>query len=831
LRRIRKHRIALAVISAANFIFFFPVIFMARVVSPNDVFYSYDPWASARSFDIQNWLLNDPPTSYYTLMSLMKSGHAFAWNPFIASGIPGWGSSAAAVLSPFIAIPTLILPLAWVYTAIIFLKLNVAFFFAYLWLREERLGKRSAALGAIVFAASGAFAVRWLWQVTNATALYPALLWIVCRIARGRRVPFGVIALIALAYALAGFPATMAYGAYLAAAYFVFLCVRERRLPIRAVAAATLAVALAILIASPSLVPFIQFIRRTGYLGIRSTMSSNAFPAHHALSFLQPDRIGNPAYHNWNGDRSLPVNNYVEATIYLGILTLPLIALSILSGRARNRWYWLAMLLVLAAGMFGVPGISNALGWLPGIRYSPLTRLQLVLPVAAAYLAAAGALVIARRRYANAIAMTIALLIAADLCVFAGRFHPYLRPQETKVPSSPAIAYLQAQPKPFRIAPFFAYMWPNSSELFALEDVRSHFSSEAAYRRMLQRVDPSSWTGMSTVITFNSLHFDFADPFIALLGIRYFIEQRNIDIIRWKVFEATVPGVTELKDSNVVMKPGDVLERTIRVDAEPFWAIELPATMESAAGATPRLMVTLRKNGADVFTRAFTPEDLSALGKVYIPLHPYARLGESVTLRVEAFAMKAVLLRGAQTVAGDAPIFYGRVTKPLIFDRELPDARLYLNVAELPRFYAVPRVRRMSEDEFFAAKSLSFADEAIVTDAHAPLPATSPANVRLVRASESEHELVASGSAPFFIASSEKLTPELRVRVDGREVTPVATNVLFAGVAVPAGEHRIVFARRIGGGWWWTAALAALVAIVLSAFDAWRYRSSATMMI
>lgn len=816
MRRLRKHRIALAVIGAANFIFFFPVIFMARVVSPNDVFYSYDPWSAARSLDIQNWLLNDPPTSYYTLMSLMKSGHAFAWNPFIASGIPGWGSSAAAVLSPFIAIPTLLLPLAWVYTAIIFLKLNVAFLFTYLWLREERLGKRGAAIGAIVFAASGAFAVRWLWQVTNATALYPALLWIVCRIARGRRVPFGVVALIALAYALAGFPATMAYGAYIAFAYFVFLCIRERRFPLRAVVSAAIAVALAVVIASPSLIPFIQFIRRTGYLNIRSTMSSATFPAHHALAFLQPDRIGNPADHNWNGDRSLPVNNYVEATIYLGILTLPLIALAIVSRRARRRWFWLATLLVVVAGMFGVPGIAHVLGVLPGIRYSPLTRLQLVLPVAAAYLAAAGTLVIARRRYANAIALTIALLIAADLCVFAGRFHPYLRPHDTKVPSSPTIAYLQAQPKPFRIAPFFAYLWPNSSELFALEDVRSHFSSEAAYRRMMQRIDPSSWTGTSTVITFNSLNFNFADPFVSLLGIRYFVEQRNIDIIRWKIFEATQPGVTELKDSNVVMKPGDVLERTIHVDAEPFWAIELPATMESPAGATPRLMVTLRKNGADVFTRAFTPEDLAALGKVYVPLRPYARLGESVTLRVEAFAMKAVLLRGATTVAGDAPIFYGRVTKPVIFDRELPDARLFVNVAELPRFYAVPRVRRMSEEEFFAATSLSFADEAVITDAHAPMPAASPANVRLARVSEGEQELVASGAAPFFIASSEKLTPELRVRVDGREVTPVATNVLFAGVAVPAGEHRIVFARRIGGGWWWAAGFAALIALALS---------------
>jgi hypothetical protein len=341
---------------------------------------------------------------------------------------------------------------------------------------------------------------------------------------------------------------------------------------------------------------------------------------------------------------------------------------------------------------------------------------------------------------------------------------------------------------------------------------------------MLLRVDPSSWSGTSTVITFNSLNFDFADPFLALFGVRYFVEQHAIDIIRWKVFEATVPGVAEVKFSNVEMKPGDVLERTIRVDAEPFWAIELPATMDSAAGATPRLMVSLRKNGAEVYTRAFTPEDMSALGKVYIPLQPYARLGESVTLRVEAFAMKATLLRGAPTVTGDAPIFYGRVTKPVIFDRELPDARLYLNVAELPRFHAVSRVRRMSEAELIAGKSLTFADEAFITDPHAVLPPASPANVRLVKTTDSKQELVATGNAPFFVASSEKLTPELRVTIDGRDATPIATNILFAGVAVPAGEHRVVFSRQIGGRWWWVAGIAALLALVLSVADVWRTR-------
>jgi hypothetical protein len=47
------------------------------------------------------------------------------------------------------------------------------------------------------------------------------------------------------------------------------------------------------------------------------------------------------------------------------------------------------------------------------------------------------------------------------------------------------------------------------------------------------------------------------------------------------------------------------LQREIRVDAEPFWSIELPVNLESGDG---RLDVTLLKNGAPVWSRAFTKD-------------------------------------------------------------------------------------------------------------------------------------------------------------------------------------------------------------------------------
>ena len=132
-RFLRRHATALIAIAVCNFVVFFPVIFMGRALSPNDVFYSYSPWSSLRSDSTspQNLLLNDPPTSYYTLLSLVKSDwRVFHWNPYIASGVPGFGSSQSASLTPLILLPVLLVPLTWSYTAIVFLKLNLAFLFA-----------------------------------------------------------------------------------------------------------------------------------------------------------------------------------------------------------------------------------------------------------------------------------------------------------------------------------------------------------------------------------------------------------------------------------------------------------------------------------------------------------------------------------------------------------------------------------------------------------------------------------------------------------------------------------------------------------------------------
>lgn len=819
-RRLKKHKTALAALVVWHFVFFFPTLFMGRIVSPNDVYANFDPWSIVKPQDVQSSVINDPPTSYYTLMSLLKSRPgAFHWNPFVGSGIPGFGSSASAVLSPLIALPTLLLPLTFVYGGIIFLKLNVAFLFGYLWLREERLGKRGAAVGAIVFASAGPLAVRFLWQVTNATTFYPALLWIALRTARGKRTPVWAVGLIALSYALSGFPATMAYGVYVAGLYFLWIAATQSPLSkaVRALPQTLAAGLLGAGIALPSLVPMIQFIGRSGYLGMRADLSTKLFfPLHHFRLFLDPYLLGSHAYLHWLGDPALGVlNNDVEATVYVGLVALPLLVLGWFNRRAKSRLFFTLLLALLLAAMFGY---AKFLGHLPGLKYSWLTRLQVVVPIAVAYLAAAGTqfLTTVRRRLPAALApralpavlaIVLAALAAADLAVFAGRYHPYLTPEAAEIPPTPMTRFLQSQPRPFRIAPFFIYLWPNVSELVRVEDIRSHFSSEAKYRRMLARVDPTSWGGLSTILSFNSLKFNFDDPLVSMLGVRYYIEHRNIDILKWTTFKNTVAGVPEVKGDHVVLGAGTTAERHVHVDAEPFYAIELSPSIEGESGPNARLDVSLIKGDHVVDSRSWSRSDIAVMNKVYVPLRPYARLGETVTVRLRPVNLTISILRGAIDVAGDAPLYYGRVRTPVVFDRELPDGRLFRNLGEVPRFVAVSKVRKMTDDEFLATKDIDFAREAIVTDPGAPLPAASDAAVALKLYDDARQELIVQAPADAFLASSEKLTPELRVTVDDRVVKPVEINMLFAGVPLRAGTHHVVFSRRIGRGWWWVSGL------------------------
>lgn len=838
-RAVRKHALPLGLLGVILLLLLAPTIFFGRVLSPNDVYYIHDPWRTLRTVDVQNPLLSDPPSSWMPLWSLVRNDpDAFHWNRWVAGGIPGYGSAAAAVLSPVILIPILAVPLLFSYTAVILVKLWIAFALAYGWLREERLGKGGAAIGALAFSTAGIYSIWWLWQATNATVLYPAVFWIVARAFAGKRTPAWALVLVALSLALSGFPAATLYAFWAGLLYAGWLAFRTRRVPWREAGRAVAAVALALALAAPSLASFAWFLGRTGYLETRREVAGaqlGAYPADHLASFVDPFRLGDPAQRLWIGDPRLGgSNNFAESTIYLGLIPLVL-ALAGAVRPHRGRWFWVGLAVLVGLLIFGVSGeLSRLAGSLPGIRYSLLSRLRFLLPASAAFLAASAAgwafaMLRRRRPRAARIALSVTgVLVAFDLGLFAVRYHPYLPPAIAEIPVTPTIEMLRRQDGPFRIAPMFDYLWPNSAELMRVEDVRSHFGSELRWRALISRFAPGSFGGMGTLIQFNSLTFDFTDPLISALNVRFLIEQPTIDILRWRITETS--RMSEPVDGRLYLWPGMELRRQIAiVDGMKAIDLNLESIVSRRAGASFELELIRPETGEAVWKRVLGAREAAQYPKIYAPVTA-AAAGNLLVLKLRARGATAAMPRGES-----GELVYGIVTSPVILHSILPEGRVFENLDARPRFWPVWNLRRASFDEMIADRGIDFRSEAVLTGGGAEgfeeelsrvTPAARRARVRILEWTGSSAVVEAEASVPFFLASSEKRTPELEMTVDGDRVSPVEVDGLFAGVALSAGSHRIELRRRVGRGWWPASAAGALLAAGWIVTEAVRSRRS-----
>lgn len=832
-RSVRKHAVLLLAALVFQTILYFPTLFLGRVLSPNDVFYNYQPWRTAGELTSQNPSINDPPTGLYPAASLIgRDGAAFHWNRYLASGVPGYASNLSGVLSPFFLIAT-IFGAQLFYAAAIFLKLNVALLFTYLWLRQERLGKGAAAVGAIVTAGSGVWSIWWLWQVTSVACLYPAVLYAVARLTAGRRNRTLYLSLLALAIALAGFPAAAAYGVYLAIAYVLARIAATRSINGAELGRAAAATILAVMIAAPSLAAFASFIRNSGYLEARGEVSSApTYPPSHLASFVDPFRLGDPSARVWKGDRERGVpNSFNESTVYLGLITLPLVALGVFAPRARMRWFWFGLLAVLLLILFSRTGLFDAVANLPGLRFTPLTRLRFLLPLAAGYLAAAGVTLLSRAGRGHmsrfALAAAIGAAVAVDLSLFAARYHPYIRPAVAALPASSTVAFLRTQNGPLRVLPFFDYLWPNSAELVGLEDVRSHFSSESRYRRLLSGVDPGVFGSAGTVLQFNTVRTRLDHPLLAYLNVRYFVEFPQ-DILRWKIDERATRG------RNLVvrrMADGERIVTPLHVD-DGVWSAEIICAVPYAK-RDGFVDVTVRRpeTGAVVWQRRMRANEVSQWNRIYAPLRPHAQSGNVLMIELVTRGMSL-------TLHGDAPDqFTNPVRLPLLPVALLHDGYVYENLAALPRYSAVWEIRNVEDVESAVMEGnedlsrvalTAGAEPRLASAIRAVPPAARRVQFRVMRYTGSDAVVSTSSKEPFLLVTSEKQTPELRVYVDGDVTVPLVVNSMFAAVPIGPGSHSVRFERRLGRGYWPLSVLGLAVLIGADLLDRKRRRTDAS---
>lgn len=798
-------------------ILFFPTIFMGRVLSPNDVYGNYEPWVGESPVEAQNPQIHDPPLAYYPMARMLRRAPAsFHWNPWIASGVPGWGSAASAVLTPIVLIPSLAPPSLF-FQLIVFFKLMLAFGFAYGWLREEQLSRVGATVGALVIAAAGSTSVLLLWQMTNATVIFPALLWMIARMYNGKKNSFPALVLLGITLLLSGYPAAILYGLYVSIAYWTLKSIRARRVAWKETVRCIVAAVTAFLIVSPALLPFVRFLSRTAYLEVREDFAGSIFfPWTHLLGFVQPFYAGSPMARNWSGVDNLgTANNFIEATVYVGVAALGLSIVGILS-RSRHYLFWLLFLTVVVGAMFGTP-VAALIERLPGMNFSPLTRLKVLVPLAVGFLAAAGMMKFAtwwppRRR--QFLTILVVAVVAVELALFAGAFYPFVTPEVAEVPSDPSIEYL-LEASGERVLPMFFWLMPNSAQIFGIEDVRSQWASESLYRSMLERVDPET-VRAGTVTTVNALTADIDHPVLDLLGVTHFVEPPPIDILRWRIED----GMTRPPPFGSI--DGAVSPERLIVMDEAITGFEiLYRRQRDTASCHLEIVTVVPETGEVVDSIRVAGRDFEARDRVQVGIPGAMRAGQALLVRV--FAPD-----GCVEVVTDADerILAGRLYGGVTLDRTFDQARVFSRSTALPRYRATWRLDRRPIREVLDDRSFDFGRTTQIEDVDhheledVPLSQRT-ARFRIVERSSSRALIEVSSPGGFLLTTSEKVDEDLRLEVDGRIVEPLLINGLFAGVPVPPGDHRVELRRRIGRDAW----PASLLGILLFATSWILYRS------
>ena len=377
-----------------------------RALLPIDNLFLYPPWrALGAEYGVQlphNPLIGDAILQNYSWKRFAAESYAAGqfplWNPFILAGQPFLAGAQNGSLYP-LGVLFYLLPLPQAYAWFIALHLWLGALFASWLARTLGATRLGGVVAGVSFAFCGYLVVSFLWPMVVSTAIWlPALLATIERLFRGAGFRPALVALGAGIVGMQFLAGHLEMSLYLLLTAGIYTAVRligelragRRARALIAGAGALAMVALGAGLAAIQLVPFAEAIRanvRSGWSDYAETVGY-AMPRDRWIAFFVPDYFGNPSHHTYldlldgelrsaehvradgepRYDTEWSGKNYVEGTVYLGILPL-LLALVGVAARPSAGGLALGVVAVMALLFaFGTPLYALLYYGLPGVN-------------------------------------------------------------------------------------------------------------------------------------------------------------------------------------------------------------------------------------------------------------------------------------------------------------------------------------------------------------------------------------------------------------------------------------------------------------------------------
>lgn len=603
-------------------IFFWRFTLLGEAFVPTDLYFQWPPWDSIAppGFLRHNPWISDRADGFYPARffarEMLHRGELPLWDPHVLSGRPLAATLHEGLLYP-LEILMWLLPLDFTLGLHAMLRLFLAGFFTYLFLRELDVGTGGALIGAIVFTYNS-FHIIWLGiQTTYPSPIAPLAFWLAERLIKRPNGTYTCLLGLAIASMVAGgFVTVAAYFLYAVGFYYLLRVFQkwwdtnDLHTGLRQLTLFALAAILGFLLIAPGVYGEIETLQVSSYVShrIQSGSGLTKIKLDNVIRLFVPHYYGDPL--------SYVQTSFPELTGYLGILPWLLSAVALTScWREWRTGYFIGLAVVSYGMVYGAP-FNVLVGRLPVLNAGSPTRMLISGAFAIAGLAALGFDFLAqqanirlafRRRQIIvavllattsmiAISMTTdiyilvtdhpwkpnslievlrsselehfqirnalifalwilsgtnlilaqakgwlpkgifvsatAALLVLDIFNFGIDYNPTLEP-ELIMPSTPGVKFLQQQGKeqPFRILGLDKTLFPNSSSIYGLNDIRAHGIGTDRYEQYIGQIDPTAMRGNhGTISLFSHEQAQLDSPLLNLLNVRYILVSPDTDM-------------------------------------------------------------------------------------------------------------------------------------------------------------------------------------------------------------------------------------------------------------------------------------------------------------